>query len=235
MRTLPSIACEPQASSLRSYVQDFPYTLIFCSLSILIRCNSLLTIGSFLLTAELLSLQLCFEAFLLTIGAFLLAIGAFCLQVELFCLQWESVSEPLERTVGKEAQLQEKNSNCKPKKLPPLARKRFPPRILWMRVHPETAPLQAECCSPRSTGQSTFRGEEKRQKGTEKLSWPFPPSASASIFYRCFFPQRIFPWESLHKSLVNTIFYAQLSQFEFPACLRSSSRTPQFPPPPNHI
>ena len=48
------------------------------------------------------------------------------------------------------------------------------------------------------------------------LGWPFPPSASASLFYRCFCPQRVFPWESLHETLINTVFCVQLSQNEFP-------------------
>ena len=35
-------------------------------------------------------------------------------------------------------------------------------------------------------------------------------------FLPLFFPQRVFPWESLHKTRINTIFCVQLSQFEFP-------------------
>ena len=38
--------------------------------------------------------------------------------------------------------------------------------------------------------------------------WPLPPSASASIFCRCS--------ESLHKTLINTVFCVQLWQLEFP-------------------
>ena len=44
----------------------------------------LLTIGSFLLTAELFCLQLCFGALLLAIEAFLLTVRAFCLQLSFF-------------------------------------------------------------------------------------------------------------------------------------------------------
>ena len=53
-------------------------------------------------------------------------------------------------------------------------------------------------------------------KITRKLGWPFLPSASASVFYRCFFLQSAFPWGSLHKTLTNTVCCVQLSQFEFP-------------------
>ena len=47
-----------------------------------------------------------------------------------------------------------------------------------------------------------------------------PPSASASVFYRCFFrnfklPKAV-PRESLHKTLINTVFCVQLSQIKFP-------------------
>ena len=35
-------------------------------------------------------------------------------------------------------------------------------------------------------------------------------------FFSAVFPQRVFPWESLHKTLINTIFCVQLSQLEFP-------------------
>ena len=31
-----------------------------------------------------------------------------------------------------------------------------------------------------------------------------------------FFPRRVLPWESLHKTLINTVFCIQLSQIEFP-------------------
>ena len=57
------------------------------------RCSFLFTVGSFLLTAELLCSQLCFGASLLTIWAFLLIVRSFCLQLELLCLQWESASK----------------------------------------------------------------------------------------------------------------------------------------------
>ena len=52
----------------------------------------LLTAGSFLLTVELLCLQLCFGASLLTVRAFLLTFGVLLLIVELLCIQWESAS-----------------------------------------------------------------------------------------------------------------------------------------------
>ena len=45
----------------------------------------------------------------------------FGLQLELFRLQWGSVSEPLRRTVSKEAQLQAKKPQLQAKKLPPAA------------------------------------------------------------------------------------------------------------------
>ena len=64
--------------------------------------------------------------------------------------------------------------------------------------------------------------------------WPFPPSASASIFYRCFCSTRVFfSWESLHKMLINTVFCVQLSQFEFPHAY-AFFLTP-FPPPNSHV
>ena len=49
-----------------------------------------------------------------------------------------------------------------------------------------------------------------------KLPWPFLLSVSASVFYRRFSAKGFFPWESLHKLPINTIFCVQLSQFEFP-------------------
>ena len=36
------------------------------------------------------------------------------------------------------------------------------------------------------------------------------------VLFTAVFPKRVFPWKSLHKTLVNTIFSAPLSQFEFP-------------------
>ena len=55
-----------------------------------------------------------------------------------------------------------------------------------------------------------------------------------AFFYRCsllfFFPQSVFPWESLHKTLIKTIFCVQLSQFEFP---HAYALLPHPLPPPN--
>ena len=52
----------------------------------------LLTIGSFLLTMDVLDLQLTLLAFLLTIGAFSLDIlSSFTYNWSFFCLQWESL------------------------------------------------------------------------------------------------------------------------------------------------
>ena len=53
------------------------------------RCVFLLTVGSFLITVELLCLHLCFGAFLLTVGAFLLTVGVLLFKIELLCLQWK--------------------------------------------------------------------------------------------------------------------------------------------------
>ena len=55
-------------------------------------CSRLLTVGSFLLTVELLYLQLTILAFF-TVGYFSLTMIVFYLELELFSLQWESASK----------------------------------------------------------------------------------------------------------------------------------------------
>ena len=78
-----------------------------------------LTIGSFLHTSELLCLQLCLGAFLLTIGVFYIPLELFCLQLKLFCLQWEhACTKHIHR-------LWTKKLNCKQKA--PTVSKKAPP------------------------------------------------------------------------------------------------------------
>ena len=45
----------------------------------------------------------------------------------------------------------------------------------------------------------------------KSLGWPFPPSASASVFYCCFFCKRIFLWESLRKKQFSALSSHNLS------------------------
>ena len=74
-----------------------------------------------------------------------------------------------------------------------------------------------------------------------KLSWLFPPSASAGVFYCKFYLQRVFRWESLCKILLTqfSVFNSRNSSFRMltlffrnpvSATKRSSFAT-RFPPP----
>ena len=70
----------------------------------------LITVVSFLVTVELLCLQLYFEAFLLTIEFFTCSLS-FLLTIEGFCLKWESASNK------RLNELKAKKLNCKQKQL----------------------------------------------------------------------------------------------------------------------
>ena len=59
-------------------------------------------------------------------------------------------------------------------------------------------------------------GENALHDTSGRLGWPFPHSASASVFTAVFPAKGFFSWESLHKTLINTIFCVQLSRIEFP-------------------
>ena len=63
-----------------------------------------------------------------------------------------------------------------------------------------------------------FRGKDREIRVCTKIArrqcqgWPFPLPLA---FFTVVFSARDFPWESLHRTLINTVFCVQLSQFEF--------------------
>ena len=60
------------------------------------------------------------------------------------------------------------DSNSNIQTLTQISGRNFLPELCGQ-VHPQTAPLQAVCCAPRSTEQSTSRGREKRAKRCREI------------------------------------------------------------------